>query len=118
MYSAAATGSTDGSAGPGGPLPPLGVGEQVPGVKDRSILLNAITARAGTTDPAVGGTVEQLRNNASVASSKIAINWAHPAHVFPVLRQIMNSTSYLHDVISGMCCASLYVRGREAIGAS
>ena len=30
-----------------------------------------------------------------------SINWAHPAHVFPILLQIMDSKAYFHSIFSG-----------------
>ena len=73
---------------------PVGVGCEVPGIVDRARLVQAISfANIDTTtsNPLDSEAINTLSSRDLSHAAHVPINWAHPAHVFPVLRRIMES---------------------------
>eukprot|EP00605_Chrysophyceae_sp_TOSAG23-4_P001221 GSChrysophyteH1.ASY1.ANO1.1331.1 assembled CDS len=61
----------------------------VESIQDRELLVSAISSQVYST--------EKL--------SSINVQWAHPAHVFPILLRIMQSKAYFHQLLSGFVIA-------------
>ena len=75
----------------------------VPGVIDRQVIASAIKV---STAPVVATDTATATATATAAvGEERNINWAHPAHVFPILRRIMESKAYLNDLLGGMVIA-------------